>query len=77
MKKNYCLILLLLSFNTFTQDIFLPDSIKKNIEATPINIRLKVDGKLDESVWNQAQDITNFIQIEPNQKSSCQSKNGF
>ena len=77
MNKLYRLILLLFTSETFAQDIFLPDSIKKNIEATPINIRLKVDGKLDEPVWNQAKEITDFVQIEPNQKSPANQKTVF
>ncbi len=40
----------------------------------PINIRLKVDGKLDETVWNQAKEITDFVQIEPNQKAPPNQK---
>ena len=77
MNKLYCLTLLLFSLKAFTQDIFLPDSIKKNIEATPINIRLKVDGKLDEAVWNQAKEITDFVQIEPKQKEPANQKTVF
>ena len=68
---------MLFSCKIIAQDIFLPDSIKKNIEATPINIRLKVDGKLDESVWNQAKEITNFVQIEPKQKEPANQKTVF
>ena len=77
MNKLYCLVLLLFSFKAVAQDIFLPDSIKKNIDATPINIRLKVDGKLEEPVWNQAKEITNFVQVEPNQKAPANQKTIF
>ena len=77
MRKIYLSILILFSYKNIAQDIFLPDSIKKNIEATPINIRLKVDGKLDESVWNQAKQITNFVQFEPNQKEPANQKTVF
>ncbi len=77
MYKFYVLILLLFSLKTIAQDIFLPNSIKKNIEATPINIRLKVDGKLDEIVWNQAKEITDFVQIEPKQKEQAHQKTIF
>ena len=77
MKKIYLFTLLFFNFITTAQDIFLPDSIKKNIEATPINIRLKVDGKLDEAVWNQAKEITDFVQIEPNQKAPANQKTVF
>jgi hypothetical protein len=77
MRKLYFLIFLLFSFQTFAQDIFLPDSIKKNIEATRININLKVDGKLDEAIWNQAKEITDFVQIEPKQKEPANQKTVF
>ena len=77
MRKIYLSILILFSYKNIAQDIFLPDSIKKNIEATPINIRLKVDGKLDESVWNQAKEITDFAPFEPNQKEPANQKTVF
>jgi len=77
MRKFYCLFLLLFSYDINAQEIFLPDSIKKHIEATPINIFLKVDGKLDEAVWNQAKEITDFVQIEPNQKHPANQKTIF
>jgi Domain of unknown function (DUF5916)/Carbohydrate family 9 binding domain-like len=77
MRKIYFVISILLSQFSFAQDVFLPDSIKKNIEATPIQISLKVDGKLDESVWNQAKEITDFVQIEPRQKEPANQKTVF
>lgn len=77
MRKIYLSVLLLFSFKTIAQDVFLPDSIKKNIEATRININLKVDGHLAEIVWNQAKEITDFIQFEPNQKAPANQKTIF
>ena len=77
MRKLYLSILILFSNEIIAQDIFLPDSIKKNVEATPINIFLKVDGKLDESVWNQAKEITDFVQVEPQQKYPANQKTVF
>jgi hypothetical protein len=77
MRKIYLLIFIFLAKITFAQDVFLPDSIKKNIEATPIQITLKVDGRLDESVWNQAKEITDFVQIEPLQKEKANQKTVF
>ena len=77
MRKFYFVISIFLAQFSFAQDVFLPDSIKKNAEATPIQINLKVDGKLDESVWNQAKDITDFVQIEPQQKEPAHQKTVF
>ncbi len=77
MNKIYLLILLCLTFKISAQNIFLPDSIKKNIEATRININLKVDGKLDETVWNHAKSITDFVQVEPKQKEPANQKTIF
>ena len=77
MKKIYSIFLILSYYYSFAQDVFLPDSIKKNIEATRIQISLKVDGKLDESVWNQAKEITNLVQFEPKQKEPAHQKTVF
>ncbi len=77
MRKFYSLFLLLFSYEINAQDIFLPDSIKKNCTATAINIFLKVDGKLDEAVWNQAKEITDFVQVEPKQKHPASQKTIF
>ncbi|PWK24458.1 carbohydrate binding protein with CBM9 domain [Arcicella aurantiaca] len=77
MNKFYLLTFLLLTFKISAQDIFLPDSIKKNVEATRIDTHLKVDGKLDESVWNQAKMITDFVQVEPKQKEPANQKTVF
>ena len=77
MKKIYPIFLLFIHHFSFAQDVFLPDSIKKNIEATRIQISLKVDGKLDESVWNQAKEITNLVQFEPKQKEPAHQKTVF
>ncbi|MCU0470684.1 MAG: carbohydrate binding family 9 domain-containing protein, partial [Arcicella sp.] len=77
MRIFFTLNFFLCFISTFAQDVFLPDSIKKNVEATRININLKVDGKLDESVWNQAKEITDFVQIEPYQKQAANQKTVF
>lgn len=77
MREIYFLIFIFLTQFAFAQDVFLPDSIKKNIEATPIQISLKIDGKLDESVWNQAKEITDLVQFEPRQKEPAHQKTIF
>jgi Domain of unknown function (DUF5916)/Carbohydrate family 9 binding domain-like len=77
MRKLYFLFFIFLAQISLAQDVFLPDSIKKNIEATPIQINLKVDGRLDESVWNQAKEITDFVQMEPLQKEKANQKTVF
>lgn len=45
--------------------VFLPDSVKKTVQATRIDRPLRVDGHLDESEWNQAAPISRFVQMEP------------
>jgi hypothetical protein len=77
MRKLYFAILIFLAQFSFAQDVFLPDSVKKNVEATPIQVSLKVDGKMDESVWNQAKEITDFVQFEPKQKEPAHQKTVF
>ena len=77
MRYLFLLVFLFLSTTVFSQDIFSPDSIKKNIQATFINHHLKVDGKLDESAWHSAQIITDFVQVEPFQKQPASQKSIF
>lgn len=50
---------------TQDQEIFKPDSIKKEIKAIAISGFLRVDGYLHEPEWSAASPSTRFIQIEP------------
>ncbi|MDO1450761.1 carbohydrate binding family 9 domain-containing protein [Rhodocytophaga aerolata] len=53
--------------SAFCQDIFEPDTVKKTIEATPVQGNLKIDGLLEETEWQQATPVANFTQVEPYQ----------
>jgi len=68
MFKMLPLLVLVTSFS-FAQDaeIFKPDSIKREIEATRINTVLRVDGLANEKEWSTAKPVSGFIQIEPYQ----------
>ncbi len=52
---------------SFSQDIFLPDSVKKEIHAVRIQTNLHIDGKLDDAEWKLAKTVSNFVQVEPQQ----------
>lgn len=60
-------IFCLLSATCFAQDasVFKPDAVKKEVVATRISSSLKIDGLLNEAVWQQALPAPDFIQIEP------------
>lgn len=71
MKILITTTLLIISASTFAQ-VVQQDSIKpsvKNISVYAIktNAVIKIDGKLTEKDWEQAQPISNFVQVEPNQ----------
>lgn len=61
------LLSIILCSDGFAQDatIFAPDSIKRTISATAIQQFLKIDGHLDEAVWQQAKPATGFVMVEP------------
>ncbi|HEY2720678.1 MAG TPA: DUF5916 domain-containing protein, partial [Chitinophagaceae bacterium] len=63
------LLLPLISLKIFAQDdqIFKPDSIKKEIDAVHITSFLKIDGVLNEPEWKLAKNSPGFTQIEPHQ----------
>ncbi|WP_182835459.1 carbohydrate binding family 9 domain-containing protein [Flagellimonas lutimaris] len=50
-----------------SQNIFSPSSDPKSIEAVLSSEPIKVDGKLDEAIWQNTARLANFTQIEPNQ----------
>lgn len=51
------LLLLFISFNTFSQ--------KKTLEAKSIVENISIDGKITENIWNSAPVATDFIMFEP------------
>lgn len=53
------------------QDIFLPDSVKREIHAVQIQTNLHIDGKLDEAEWQLAKPINAFVQVEPLQSEKA------
>lgn len=79
MHKFYCFLIISIGLGStvFSQDVFLPDANKKKLQATRIENTLKVDGLLDESVWNTAIPITDFVQMEPLQKQPANQKSVF
>src|SRR5690349_7927242 len=72
MKLRLLPTLLFGFFKLAAQDaeIFEPDSIRKEIRATEIETTLRVNGRLDEPVWQNVEASPSFIQIEPYQGSA-------
>ncbi|TAH20156.1 MAG: hypothetical protein EAZ08_06685 [Cytophagales bacterium] len=52
-------------FPSFGQDIFQPDSNRREIHAIEIQKNLHIDGKLEEVEWNLAKPSKDFVQVEP------------
>lgn len=69
MLKGLLFLALLFSLRSYCQveNIFKPDSIKKEIIATEIERNLKIDGILNEPEWNKAAPSPRFTEIEPQQ----------
>lgn len=67
MKRLLPVFLLFSSVMAFAQDaeIFKPDSVKKEIEATPITSSLRIDGLLNDAEWKKAKLSPRFTQIDP------------
>ncbi|HEX4850901.1 MAG TPA: DUF5916 domain-containing protein [Puia sp.] len=57
-----------------TEDIFKPDSIRKEIDAIRIQSSLHIDGVLNEPEWQLAGPSPLFTQVEPNQGESTKFK---
>lgn len=76
--KSIIGLLLLVSLYAAAQDasVFKPDSLRKEIIATPVSSLLKIDGKLDEKEWSVAKSSPHFIQIEPLQGSTPNFETG-
>ncbi|MFI5185389.1 MAG: DUF5916 domain-containing protein [Chitinophagales bacterium] len=69
MLQRLPLLFLLISSKALAQseEIFKPDSIKKEIDAVHITSFLKIDGALNETEWQRAKISPRFTQIEPYQ----------
>ena len=61
--KEYILILFLTIFNFAL--VFAQKNLNDSIFAFPLNKRITLDGKLDESVWQQVNIISDFTQTDP------------
>lgn len=77
----YCTNVILCSIYTmgsletaFAQDVFPPPESKPFIQAKQIYAKISIDGILDEAVWNAADSLGNFIQIEPHQGKPAKNK---
>jgi hypothetical protein len=55
-----------------TEDIFKPDSLRKEIVAIKIESSLHIDGVLNEPEWKLAAPSPMFTQVEPNQGTAAQ-----
>lgn len=69
MNYTFTLVLCLLSFCCFSQDVqlFKPDSVRKEFEAVKIFNNLKVDGHLNDKEWQLAKPKSDFIEVDPRQ----------
>lgn len=67
MKQILLTLLIFKSIFSFAQDaeIFKPDSVKKELEATQISTSLRIDGLLSDAEWKKAKPSPRFTQIEP------------
>jgi len=75
MRKIFFIILFLLAdLYVFCQEIFPPDAIKRQLEATRIEGDLKIDGRLDELEWMSAGSARDFIQTDPYQGLPAQKR---
>lgn len=67
MTKTCLIILIFFSLRSFSQnnEIFKPDSVKREINAVSILSTLRIDGVLNEPEWLRADVSSPFTQIEP------------
>ncbi|HIP37512.1 MAG TPA: hypothetical protein EYG85_11735 [Crocinitomix sp.] len=54
--------------------LFAPINAQKHLKATSINAKIKIDGVLDETYWNETETATDFIQTEPVFDAKCSQK---
>lgn len=64
----------LFSYCTFSQDVFAPLKNKPEIQMTPIESSLTIDGRMSESEWNLAKPILLNYQVEPFQGNNASFK---
>ena len=74
MRKLIFIAAIFFSGYMYGQNIFPPDSIRKKITALEIQTNLKVDGKLDEQEWQNANRVPDFIQMDPFQGNAARKK---
>ena len=65
-SKTAAAILLLISAGLFSQNVESDSITRKQITALKIDKSPKIDGILDEEVWQNAQIANNFIERRPN-----------
>nr|MCU0393341.1 carbohydrate binding family 9 domain-containing protein [Thermoflexibacter sp.] len=63
--SSVIIFLFLFEKQAYSQDIFLPDSIKREVYAIQIETNLDIDGNLDEAEWQKARPVSEFVQVEP------------
>lgn len=68
-------VLLLCPLTSYSQVIFYPDSIRKELKSIRVRENLRINGRLDEKVWIDAPAVSSFTQVEPfqGQKSVVQT----
>ncbi len=64
-KTSLFAALVLLSFSLFAKNSPGQDTIKPSMTAIRIDQKVKIDGELDEMLWDQAEVISNFTQTSP------------
>jgi len=61
----FFIVLFFVRFPSSGQDIFKPDSLRKEVYAVEIQASMHIDGKLSETEWSLAKPVKDFIQVEP------------
>jgi hypothetical protein len=64
-KTILLIVFVSISLQSFSQDVFQPDSVKKEIDAVQIHSSLQIDGWLNEPEWKLAAPSPRFVEIEP------------
>jgi hypothetical protein len=64
-KTILLIVFVSISLQSFSQDVFQPDSVKKEIDAVQIHSSLQTDGWLNEPEWKLAAPSPRFVEIEP------------
>ena len=68
MKNILCILSFLCCIiSSHGQTLFSPNKDKLVMAAKETQQNIKIDGRLDEQVWQLTDSISNFVQIEPNQ----------